>query len=100
MTLVALSGSVPSMVMDEVAAIAFPLTGEISSTDVVRCDPVRALIWRPRPVAVVPLVARSFRIPVALDPHIVGAGLCRHAVRTRRWRLANANAERDLRMGH
>ena len=98
-TLVPLSASVPAMVMVDVAAIAFPLTGVILSTDVVRLDPVRALIRRPRPVAVVPRVARSLRIPIALDPHIVGAGLARDAVRARRWRLANANAEGHLRRG-
>src|SRR5450759_4418759 len=96
---VPLTASVPGRVMGDEAATAFPPAGEILSTDVVRLDPVRALVRRPRPVAVVPHVARSLRIPVALDPEIVRAGLRRHAVRARRWRLANANTERNLRMG-
>lgn len=96
---VTLTASVPAMVMGDDAATAFPPAGEILSTDVVRLDPVRALVRRPRLVAVVPDVARSLRIPVAFDPHIVRAGLARHAVRARRWRLANANAEGNLRMG-
>src|ERR1700730_7030778 len=72
-TCVPLRASVPAMVMGDDAAIAFPATGEIPSIDVVRVDPVRAFIRRPRPVTVVPRVARSLRILVALDPHVVGA---------------------------
>src|SRR6202163_823751 len=98
-TFVPLSASVPAVVMVDEPATAFPASGEILSTDVVRRDPVRALVRRPRPVAVVPNVARSLRIPVALDPLVVGAGLARHAVRARRWRFANANPEGNLRMG-
>jgi hypothetical protein len=98
-TFVPLFASVPAMVMGDVAATAFPATGEILSIDVVRRDPVRALIRWPRPVAVVPRVVRSLRILVALDPNVVGAGLGRHAVRARRWRFANANPEVDLRLG-
>src|SRR5689334_10069949 len=87
-TLVPAAASVPAMVMGDGAATAFPPAGEILSVDVVRLDPVRPLIRGSRPVAVVPRVARSLRIPVALDPRIVGAGLPRHAVRARRWWFA------------
>ena len=91
-------GSGTSTTVNRLASLMCEMAGA-PSTDVVRLDPVRALVRRPRPVAVVPHVARSLRIPVALDPEIVRAGLRRHAVRARRWRLANANAERNLRMG-
>ncbi|SRR5580765_3414566 len=84
---------VPSMVMGDVAAPAFPPPGEVPAVDVVRRDPVRALIWRPRPVAVVPHIARSHGVVVALDPDVVGTGLGWNAVRARRRRLADADAE-------
>jgi hypothetical protein len=73
-TFVALLASVPVMVVVHIPAIAFLATGVILSTVVVRLHAVRALIRRPRPVAVVPLVARSLRIPVPLDPLIIGSG--------------------------
>src|ERR1700676_5170466 len=98
-TFVSLVASVPAMVMGDVAATAFPATGEILSIHVVRRDPVRTLVRRPRPVGVVPSVARSLRILVALDPDIVGAGPGRHAVCARRRRFADANAKVYLRMG-
>lgn len=96
---VAPSFPVPSMVVADDAATAFPATGEILSTDVVRRHPVRTCVRRPRPVTVVPLVLLPLRKPVTLDPHIVGAWTGRHAVRTRCRRLADANVEGNLRMG-
>src|SRR5580704_18856061 len=98
-TFVPLWGSVPAMVMGDVAATAFPATSEILSIDVVRRDPIRAVIRRARPVAVVPRVVRSLRILVALDPRIVGAGLGRHAVRAWGRRGTDADAKVYLRMG-
>jgi hypothetical protein len=62
------------MVVFDDAAVAFPAAGVVLSVAVIRVNPVRALIGRPRPVAVVPLVAASLRILVALDPQIAGAG--------------------------
>lgn len=79
-TFVPLFGLIPPMVMSDIAAAAFPLAREIPSTDIVRLDPVRAFIRRPRPVAVVPLVVLSLRIPVPLDPYEGGPWLGRHAV--------------------
>ena len=93
---VALVTSVPVMVMVHVAAPTFPATGVILSTDVVRRNPIRARIRWPRPVAVVPLVVPGLRIPVALDPVIVGTGLGRHAVGALRGWVTNGNAEVDL----
>jgi hypothetical protein len=98
-TFVPLPASVPPMVMADVAASALPATGEILSIDVVRHDPVRALVRRPRPVAVVPSVMRSLRILVALDPDIVGAGASGHTVRTRPWRFADVDTDGYLCMG-
>jgi len=87
------------MVVVDEAAIAFPPTRVILSTYVVRIHPVRALVRRPRPVAVMPRITRALGIPITLDPLIVRAGASRHAIRAWRWRLTNANSEGNLRIG-
>ena len=90
---------VPVVVMVDVAAMAFPATGVISSIGVVRSDPVRAFIRRPCPVAVMPPVVLALRIPVAIDPQVAGGGLARHHDHARRWWwCANVNVDGDLRM--
>lgn len=99
-TFVALAVSVPAMVMDDVAAIAFPLTGKILSTAVVRIDPVRARVRGPRPVPVVPYVPPSLRVLITLNPHIVWAGLRRDPISTFSRRWPNANTEGDLRLSN
>lgn len=90
--------SIPPMVMSHVAAIAFPTAGIILSVHVVRVHPVGVLIRGPCPIPVVPSVVVSLRILIALDPHIIGAGLTRYAVRAgRRWR-SDLDANADLRL--
>ena len=54
---VALCSPIPAMVVRHVAAPTFPLPAEILAAVIVRLDPIRALIWRPRPIAVVPHVS-------------------------------------------
>src|SRR5579864_9103543 len=91
--------SIPAVVMKHLAAAALPPAGDILSALVVRRNPVRPFIRWAGPVAVVPDIARSSRIPVAFDPDVVGSGLRRHAVLARRRRrLPDVNVERDLRM--
>jgi hypothetical protein len=63
---------VPVVVVTDVAPISFPATGVVPPAPVVGRDPVRTCIRRPRPIAVVPPVAPSQRILVALDPHMQG----------------------------
>jgi hypothetical protein len=77
--------------------IAFPMTLIVLSPVVVRRDPIRARIGRTRPIPVVPNVVAVFRVLITLNPNVIGSGLGRYAVRARRWRRTNANAERDLR---
>lgn len=89
---------IPAMVMGEVAATIFPVTDEILSADVVRIDPVRAFVRRMRPVTVVPLVVRSLRIPISLDPPVVRARAGWDAIGARRRRRADLNAEGNLRL--
>src|SRR5579871_5630542 len=94
---VALLAGIPAMVVRDVAAAAFPAPGVILSAGVIRLDPIRAGVWRPGPVAVVPRVLRTLRILIALDPDVVGARPRRHDVGVRRRRFADVDAEGDLR---
>jgi hypothetical protein len=111
-TLVALLFTVPTMIVGDHAASACPMAVVVLFADMVRLNPVRALIGRPRPIAVVPAVVAVLGIlvpfdphvvvlgkVVALDPYIVGAGARRHAIHTGRWRLTDADAERKLSVG-
>src|SRR5260370_609165 len=91
--------AVPAMIVRDGAARPFPPSSVVPSTVVVRLDPVRAGIRRPRPVAVVPHVTASGGVVIALDPDILRTRARRHHVRARRRRRADANAERHLRVG-
>jgi uncharacterized protein DUF6152 len=97
--LVPLAASIPAMVMKHVAATTFPPTRKIPPAGVIGRNPVRVLVGRPRPVAVVPHVPWPLRIPVALDPRVARPGRRRHPVHTWRGRwLANTNVEGNLRV--
>jgi hypothetical protein len=111
-TIVPLFFSVPTMIVGDHSAIAIPMTVVVLSADVVRLNPVRALIRWPRPIAVVPAIVAIvwileaidphivvLGILVPLDPHIVGAGARRHTVRAGRWGLSHKTAERKLGTG-
>src|SRR5580765_8404040 len=94
--LFALPGLVPAVIVMDVASGAFPVTGVVLVALVVRRHPIRIGIRGVRPVAVVPpiLTVRA-RVPIPLDPLVIGPGLRRDAVRARRrWRLAHAEVER------
>ena len=99
-TFIAFPTTIPTMVVTDVTAVAFPSAAEILAAVVVRSGPVRACIRWSRPVPIVPEPAPAHRIPVALNPLIVGAGLRRDAVPPRRGRgVANRDAETHLRTG-
>jgi hypothetical protein len=103
--------AVPTMIVDDHAAGAVPMTVVVLFARVVRLNPVCALIRRPRPIPLVPTVVALLGILIALDPHIVvlrkvialdphvvGTGARRNARGTGRWRLTDADAERELGM--
>jgi hypothetical protein len=110
-TLVPLSFTVPTMLVSDHSSSSFPVTVVVLFAVVVRLNPVRALIGRPGPIPVVPAVVALLGILVAFDPHIVvlgkviafdpqvaGARARRHVRHTGRWRLTDADAERELGM--
>jgi hypothetical protein len=96
-TRIALPTSIPLMVVVHWAARTFPSAIEVFAPVVIRGGPKRALIRRSRPVPVVPNPASALRVPVALNPLIVWAGLRRHSVPPGwRRRLADPDAEAYL----
>ena len=81
------SVAVPAVIMFKPAVFSLPVTVEESLSVVTRPHPASPWVRRPSPITFMPAIMPSDRIPIALDPLIVGAGLGRHAVRTRRWRF-------------
>ena len=75
---VAVSASaVPAMIVPGLPSIAFPITRYVMITIVTRRLPACPQVWRTGPVAVVPPVAVSHRIPVTRYPGIIGTGTSR-----------------------
>src|SRR4029079_16789352 len=88
------------MVMLRRAAVACPIP-VVEHPAVVAClGPVGTLVRRTCPVAVMPLVLVTERIPVAVEPHVLRTGLPRmHANDAGgRW-SANPDADRNLSAG-
>src|ERR1700739_1705554 len=91
---------VPFMVVFETAVWAIPITGIEPLAIMAWADPTRALIRRPAPVASMPAIVSSDRIPVAANPDELGAGLRGDDGDNARFgRRANADANRALRGG-
>ena len=83
---IAIPAAVPTVVMVSPAAVSFPITGVKLATLIARSNPARAAIRRPGPIAVVPAIAPSIGVPVAIDPHVVRAGRSRPSVYHPGWR--------------
>ena len=91
---------IPFMVVFETTAWAIPITGIESLAIMAWADPMCAFIRRPAPIAFMPAIVSSDRIPVASNPDEFGAGLLGDdGDNARRGRSANADANRDLRAG-
>ena len=71
---VAVAVMVPAMVMLNPASLAGPISAEEAPAFIVRWSPACAWIGRQSPVAGVPAVVAANRIPVAVNPEIVGPG--------------------------
>jgi hypothetical protein len=91
--------AVPAVVVIVVPARSVPVPFEVAAALPVWLDPVRFRERRTRPVAVMPEPAPVSWIPIAFDPQVPGARLRRHAIHPRRrWRRAEREAERNLRV--
>jgi hypothetical protein len=88
---------IPTMVVLETAAIPVPVAYKILAVLMAWPNPAGSRVWRPRPIAFVPLVVPSDRIPVALDPYKIRPRTWReHANDARgRWR-PNVDPNRNL----
>jgi hypothetical protein len=95
--IVAVVLAVPAMFMFAAAAVAFPIAIQVAIAFVPRPDPTCAGINRTGPVAGMPSIVASHRIPIAFNPNILRAGPRRlHAHHARgRWR-ADLNAHGHL----
>jgi hypothetical protein len=85
--------AVPAMVVTITSPIAFPIAFIPSLAIVPGCHPICTGIRGAGPVAIVPPVVVSIRIPVTVDPHVTGTG-CDRADRYNAWgrRLADSDA--------
>jgi hypothetical protein len=79
------------------AVFAFPIAVVEPLAVMMRPNPASAFIWRPAPIARMPLIVVSHRIPIAFKPNELRAGSVRHNTHhARRWRRANSDSNRNL----
>jgi len=68
---VAIAIAIPTVVVLDPSVVAIPIAFKKPSTFIPRPCPVRTCVWRPRPIAFMPLVAVAFWIPIAVYPEII-----------------------------
>jgi len=96
-SIIPFSVPIPVVVVLPAAAIPVPVPVKVPPVFVTRCDPPCGWISWASPISGVPLVVVSSHIPVALDPHEVGAGRWwQDSYHPRRWRGANLDSNGDL----
>src|SRR5437899_890819 len=97
---IALGLAIPAMIVHVAVAARFPVALEVLTGIVAGHHPDGVRIGRPSPVALVPCVPAPIRIPVTIDPGVVGTGHVRPRDNDsrRRWRT-DSDSDRDLRVG-
>ena len=98
MAIVAVVTTIPVVVVRKVAARSIPIPGKIPFAIMTRANPNSAFEGRTGPVAIMPVVAMSDGIPIALNPDETGARSVRldeHHGRRRGW-CANLNSDRNV----
>jgi hypothetical protein len=79
------------------AVFAFPIAVVEPLSVMMRPHPASAFIWRAAPIALMPLIVVSHRIPIALDPNELRSGTVWHNTHhARRWRRTNSDSNRNL----
>jgi hypothetical protein len=68
--------AVPTVIVLNVAVISIPVTLKILPSIVVGSHPASTFIWRPAPIALMPFVMVSYRIPITVDPYEIRAWSC------------------------
>ena len=89
---IAVTVSIPAVIVCHYAVGAFPVAVEKSFSIVAGSHPDGAFIRRAGPVAVVPAVMAADRVPVAIDPNESRARRGRPNHHARRRRRADPNA--------
>ena len=85
--------TVPVMVVLKSAVISIPVTSEVSFSIMVWSNPLSAFVRRLGPIASVPLVVMSHRIPIAFDPNEGRPGSDRrYGNYAGRWRSADSDS--------
>jgi hypothetical protein len=98
---VAVMVMVPMMVVLKAAVISIPVANEVLFSIMVRSNPMSAFVWRLGPIARVPLVVVSHRIPVTVDPNKGRPGSDRrYGNYAWRWRSADSDSDGDLGLRH
>ena len=89
--------AVPAVVMSKPAAISLPVSFKELPSLVTRSHPATPRVRWPSPIAVMPLVTSSHRIPITFDPQELGTWSWRQNANCTgpRWR-ANSDANREL----
>jgi hypothetical protein len=64
---------------------------------VARWNPTSPFVWRSSPIAAMPLIVFSDRIPISLDPHAFRIRPCRrYDHHPRRWRRSDRDSDGNL----
>ena len=71
---VAVTVAIPMMVVLAATVLAVPKACKVSLSIMMGRNPMRSRIGRAAPISIVPSVAVSDYIPVAIDPKIIGTG--------------------------
>ena len=88
---------IPMMIMFYMSAVAIPVAGEEAFAVVMRRHPAGPGIGWQSPVAFVPPVMSSHRVPVTVDPNIIRTRCPRdYSQHARRWRSADRDSNRNL----
>ena len=89
--------AVPTMVVVDSAAIAFPVACEVALSVMMRLHPACTRVHRTGPVSVMPSIVVAVRIPVASYPQIISAGAWgMNSQYAYRWRRPDSHSEGNL----
>ena len=75
-TVIAVMVVIPFVIVRDTAVRTFPVTVVVALSIMARADPEGTLIRRAAPIAVMPAIVASGRIPVAANPCKFRTGLC------------------------
>src|SRR4051812_37912783 len=85
------------VIVSHLPPVPVPVTLKELTSIMMRCDPASGRVRRSSPVTLMPLVFVSHRIPITVDPNVVGARTAGHDSNDagRRGRT-NSDSHRDL----